>query len=298
MTEPIIILGFGRSGTTWLSDIISKSLSGLVLFEPLHPEVFPKSAECCYHNGSDPAMVDVIDNQLKASLKGENTNKWLLRNHISARLEDVSEGFVDRLWNECDLIGFKCIRGNFMIPHFYKNYSTKIVFIKRHPCAVVSSLINRKRFWEEYGFNFHVEKFFKETINSGVYDFLNKEYLSDLYKSLDEDYLRMTFIWAVSHKIVTHDLKRLNLPIFSYEDFYLRPFEAVRNLYAFLGCPDKKIHPSYLFTPSMLTLKTFHEFSGSEKFATEDNMRVFWEKTVSLEMETEILSLVEKIKKS
>lgn len=296
MNDPIIILGFGRSGTTWISDIVSKCLGGLMLFEPLHPEVYTNAKNSCYHNASDESLVQEMDSFLEDCMKGRIDNKWLLRNHISASLEEVSPNYVDTIWNECNVLGFKAIRGNFMIPHFYENYSHKIVFIKRHPCAVASSLMNRKRFWEEFGLDFHTKKFFEETIDSEKYEYLNASRLHEIYDDLDEDYLRMIFLWTVTHIIVENDLQRLNLPIFHYEDFYTRPFESVRNLCEYLGKPNINVHPSYLFTPSMLTLKTHHEFSGNDDFASPGNSRVFWEKTIDIEKENKIMALIEKIK--
>ena len=294
LENPIIILGFGRSGTTWISDIISKTLGGLILFEPLHPAVYDNAKGACYHNGSKADIVTDVLNHLDACLLGDIKDKWLLRNHISSSLEKVSQLYVDNIQEHCEVIGFKAIRGNFMIPKLVERYDAKIVYVKRNPIAVASSLINRSRFWEEFGFDFHEDKFIKETL-SGNYNFFDEEEMIALYKSLDKQYLKNTFIWALSNRIVERELTQLGLPIFDYEDFYTKPYLTTKKLCDYLGRPDISLHPSYLFTPSMLTLKTFHEYSTEDNLASNDNLRVFWEKNFKLEQEKEITDLVKKI---
>ena len=295
--EPIMILGFGRSGTTWVSDIISKSIGGTILFEPMHPEslTLSRSKEYCYYAGDDPKMLSDLHDHFKAMHKGDDRNKWLLRNHIGANLESVSQAYIDSIWDNCTILGSKIIRGNFQIPWIYKNISKKIVFIRRHPCSVISSLLNRNRFWEEYGFPFHEKKFLSETLDNSKYAHLKLKELYPLYSSLEEDWEKMTFIWAVSHKIITHDLEQLNIPIFDYEDLYLNPYVTTKKMLDYLGHTDVTLHPSYIFTPSMLTLKTFHEFSDNTDYVGNAGFRIFWKNTLDLNQENRILTITEKV---
>lgn len=289
--EPVIILGFGRSGTTWISDIVSKSLGGMILFEPLHPEVCPLSKEFCYHTNDKPSLTQEIEKHINLCLGKQISNKWLLRNHISVNLEDASSKFVEDIWTNCEIIGLKSIRANFMIPWVYRNISKRIVFVKRHPCAVIASLVRRKRFWEEYGFDFHIKKFFEEVVFNEKYTFLDKSLLTDIFNDLNDDYEKMMFLWTISHIIVEKDAENLNIPIFSYEEFYLKPYENSKRLLEYLGHEKPKIHPSYIFTPSMLTLKTHHEFSDSESFVESKDISVFWKDTLSKSQVERINSL-------
>jgi len=289
--EPIIILGFGRSGTTWISDIVSKSLGGLVLFEPFHPEVFKIAKESCYHNASNKNLLKEIKTHTKEFLSKKQNNKWLIRNHLSSNLEQVNADYANAIWENCEIIGYKSIRQNLMIPWLYENVSSKIVFIKRDLLSVISSILKRKRFWEEFGFDFHEEKFLYEIFESDTFPFLKKDFLLTTYKSLKEDYLKMTFIWVITHQIVEHDLQKLNLPIFNYSSFYETPYKATQDLLNYLGCKNKSLHPSYIFTPSMLTLKTFHEFTPKEKL----NNQNFWSTSLSSKQAKEITVLQEKL---
>ena len=291
--EKIIILGFGRSGTTWISDIVSKMCGGLILFEPFHPEVYNKAKEACYHNGQNPELLNDIYTHTSKFDKKEISNKWLLRNHLAQNLNDVNDHFVNEVWNNCDVIGYKSIRQNFLIPELYENVSSKIVFLKRDILSVISSLIRRERFWEEFGFDFHKDKFIKETLDSTKYPFLKTTELRNLFDSLNEDYLKMTFLWVLTHVIVEQDLKKFNLPLFHYKDFYLDPYNTAKKLGRYLGLSGENIHPSYIFTPSMLTLRTFHK---DENFnAEKKDLSIFWENTITIEMKDKILDLEKNI---
>ena len=285
--NPIVILGFGRSGTTWLSDIISKAVGGLILFEPFHPEVCAFAKAYCYHNGSDKEILEKGALHLQDSFDKKKSNKWLIRNHLSSSLEEVSDEFVSQVWSECAVIGYKAIRQNFMIPWVYANISKNIVFVKRDLLSVVSSLIKRKQFWKEFGFEFHEKKFFTEVLISNRYAFFDSTKLTTIYNGLQDDYLKMAFLWIVTHYVAEYDLKRLGIPYFKYEDLYLDPYKTTNKILSHIGHEDVTLHPSYLFTPSMLTLRTFH----TESFDKSWDMEFFWKDTLSKDMISSLLRL-------
>lgn len=289
--NPIIILGFGRSGTTWISDIVSKSLGGLILFEPFHPEVFEHSKECCYHNGSDASIIAKVQLQIDEVLTKKNSNKWLIRNHLPTTLNETCPTLVNKIWDNCDITGYKAIRQNLMIPYLYQNVSERIVFVKRDMLSVLASLVRRKRFWEEYGFDFHESKFIKEVFDTEMFSYLNKNGLLELYKSLDQDFLKMAFIWVVTHEIAERDLKELGLPIFSYEEFYETPYKATFKLLDYLGHSDIKPHPTAIFAPSKLTFREFNRKNMEGEIDTSH----FWKDTFSKEQIDDIFTLKKQI---
>ncbi len=286
--SPIIILGFGRSGTTWVSDIVSKMLGGLILFEPFHPAVYQKADIALYQNGLDKQLLKDTKAFTTEFLSKKVQNKWLLRNHLSSNLDEVNTQFVNEVWSNCDVIGYKSIRQNFIIPELYESVSKRIVFLKRDLLSVIGSLLRRERFWEEFGFPFHEEKFLKETLYSSKYNYLDKKGLINLYNGLQEDYLKMTFIWVLSHIIVEDDCKKLNIPIFYYKDFYLDPYNTAQQLASYLN-EKVSLHPSYIFTPSMLTLRTFHKTEDQQ--ISEKSLEKFWVNTLSSTMVSAINEL-------
>jgi hypothetical protein len=122
------VFGAGRSGTTWLAQIIAAA--GLeLIFEPLHTT---EVAECggwrplplFYRAGDTFPWPDVFDR----AIKGEIRSEWTVRDNPGARRKVI-----------------KFIRANLMIEWILENYDILPVFIIRNPLAVVASM--REQGW-------------------------------------------------------------------------------------------------------------------------------------------------------
>ena len=277
LSESIVVLGFGRSGTTWLSDIISKSLGGMLLFEPLHPAVFDRSTEYCYRSEFNKEQSEYLQLFLEAVLSGASEHRWLIRNHVGSPLHEISEEYIRYVWANSGVIGFKSIRANFMVDWFADRQVQKIVYMYRHPLAVIASIIRRSRFWEEYGWPFHWEAFVDRIPVELKAESSISNVLADLEGTVDQ----IAFMWGVTHRYVSGKLEAMGLPVFRYEDFYNKPFVAVRELLAYLGIDDPALHPSYIFTPSMLTHRTSHEFLTSFDTDSTIDHTVFWQNEIT-----------------
>ncbi len=288
LQRPIVVLGFGRSGTTWISDIISKTLGGLLLFEPLHPQVCDFATAACYTDASDPVLASHLEEHLCAIFSGRERHKWLLRNHLFTPLQDVSDAFVDAIWRECQVIGFKEIRANFLIDWLVRRYDARIVYIARHPCAVIASLRRRPNFWKELGWDTH-RRLFSERVLP-----LSPEggRWATLLDNARPDLEQQTAMWAATHALATRQLQQRGLPIFYYEDFYEQPFAATRNLLHYLGHPTHAIHPAHLFVPSMTTLRTVHGLTATETTYAEHGESLFWDDVLSQAEVTNIMDIV------
>ncbi|WP_339784421.1 MAG: hypothetical protein ACMVP2_11260 [Imperialibacter sp.] len=293
--QPILILGFGRSGTTWMSDIISKSLGGLILFEPMHPEVLSFAKHACYSSGLNDEMNNQLSKHLKSCLCKEVDNRWLIRNHLSANLQEVNEKYVEMIWRESDIIGMKLIRGNFMIPWLYQNVSKRIIYLEREVKSVVASILKRPQFWMEFGFDFHYHKFTAEVIN-GKYRFLwNEKEMKSLLEGLEFEYEKITVMWALTSIVANYELGKLGIPVYSYEELYKDPYKVTREILTNLSGRNVAIHPSYIFTPSMLTHKTSHDLRIEDSFFHEADVSVFWRERITNAQSTRIDYIMNRI---
>ncbi|MCF6158859.1 MAG: hypothetical protein E3K32_09875 [wastewater metagenome] len=277
MQSIIVILGFGRSGTTWLSDVISKKMGGLILFEPFHPSVTNCSSQFAYSHISQEKDSKLLEGFLNDVLNKRHKRKWLLRNHIPVSLDEVTDDFQDTVWQECNILGFKEPRASFLISWLQKNFNAKIVFIVRHPCAVIASIKKRVNFWEEFGWSQNYKMFLQKTIFSE--SFHNHEIINyiDVVENARTDIEKMSVMWSITHSVAIEELERLSIPIFHYEDFYYAPFLFFRNLFAYIGYSGSNLHPSYFFTPSMTTVKTLHGLYNYEGKFVEKGASLFWE---------------------
>ncbi|MCX7853788.1 MAG: sulfotransferase [Caldilineales bacterium] len=275
--RPIVILGFGRSGTTWLSDIVSKVLGGLILFEPLHPQVCAFAADVCYatHPTADTSRQLAV--YLNEVLSGIHRHRWLLRNHLFTPLEEVSQAYVDMVWNECPILGFKEIRANFLLDWLIDHFDARVVFIIRHPCAVLASLRRRPRFWEEFGRERHYRMFWERVVAGQPEARKRVRSRQGVIAAACTDLEKQAVMWALTTDLVARQLERRGLPIFRYEDFYEEPFTATRRLLAYLGEPAPRLHPAHLFVPSMTTLRTTHGLLRTENDYAVHGERLFWQ---------------------
>ncbi len=266
---PIVIMGFGRSGTTWVSDIVSKSLGKIILFEPFHPAVFEYADYFCYRTVDTPKWSEILKEHTKAAVSKKLKNRWLLRNHLNSPLEEISEDHLDYVWSNVSVAGLKTIRQNFNIEWWHNEMGARILFVIRHPLAVISSITQRSRFFYEFGWDFHWTHFLNRTL--GDLEFAQKvKYIAqgcDLYEQ------KIAFMWSVTHIAALNSTNWLGIIPIYYEDLYSDPFGGASECLKLIG-EEKTIHPSYLFTPSMLTMKTAHPFLSAGSY--QKLPKAFW----------------------
>jgi len=127
---PIVIFGAGRSGTTWLAEIIAAA--GLeLIFEPLNEQEVPEATEfrrsVCFLDASDPP--EPWAPLFSSIFHGEIRNPWTLRAGTQGNRKLI-----------------KFIRANFVIDWLLRYFHFLPVFIIRNPLAVVASLLTEG--WE------------------------------------------------------------------------------------------------------------------------------------------------------
>ncbi len=276
MKTPIVVLSFGRSGSTWISDIISKNLGGLLLFEPLHRETCPFPQEVCYSDGFAPELDASLHTFLQAILAGKDRNRWLLRNHLFTPLAAVSQDYVDMVWDETPVLGFKEIRATYMIDWLIQRMDAKVVYLVRHPAAVIASLRRRKNFWNDLGFEVHWQLFMEHVVQNSRHQAVLAPHLGRIARASTRIQQEAT-MWAVAHKLAIQTLARHHLPYFRYEDFYQQPFATTRHLISYVGGNAAAIHPAHIFVPSMTTIRTVHGLTASESDFAAKGWRIFWD---------------------
>lgn len=285
MEKPIAIFGFGRSGTTWLSDIISKSLGEIILFEPFHPSVWNQAESNCYRTNNDLDYHQKYQTHLDACYSKQIKNPWLLRNHVGVNPLEFSESFINMVWSNSKISGFKTIRGNHLMSHFEMDHNC--IYIVRHPLSVLASILKRPRFFEEFGWNFHRQEFFKRAIKHQVFNHESLPNMDGLSKTEI-----IAAMWTISTIIAFEDIEKYNIPFVYYEDLYTKPYDETKELLINLGYENKNLHPSYLFTPSMLTLKTAHNFDKKGDEFVNAGPKAFWKDTFSEREEMKLIDFI------
>jgi hypothetical protein len=278
--SPVIILGFGRSGTTWLADIVSKMIGNLILFEPLHPSVISASDALSYSRPRADQRAPELHQHLTFVLDKQRKLPWLLRNHLPVHVNDADPYFMEYLWQFCDIAGFKEIRMNFMIPWLMERQMGSVLFIVRDPRAVISSILRRDNFWE-FGW-------------PGTYELMVSNLLDDpaladhpiqrhaAFIRGPRSYVeRIAIMWALTHAVALDDARRHGVPVVRYENLYRQPFEVTRQIAEWLGLGAISIHPSYLFAPSLTTNKAFKSIFDTATNGNGGDLSFFWRDALS-----------------
>jgi len=282
--RPIAILGFGRSGTTWVSDIVSTCLGGLILFEPMFPTALESASAYCYADVSETDSRRTLEQHFNAILAEENHAPWLLRNHVKHPLDQVDPAFLDRIWAECRIVGFKEIRANFMIDQLAGDWGYRTLFVLRHPCAVISSPKGRPWFWKGDfdSFEIHLVMFDERVLKNPKYaepfSGIDTKRIIETGSQIEKEAL----IWAATHKVALAALARTGTPLLYYEDLFADPFSYSRELLeAVTGDASRLLHPAYIFTPSMVTLKTSHDLYFADNSIHEAGPSFFWKERLT-----------------
>ncbi len=132
----LIIAGSGRSGTTWLAELLNNIPNSVLIFEPLNIDANPKldNSEFNVNKYLDPGEVSQVDyNFFENLFRLSFLCKW------DTKFISIFDVF------KVDYYIIKFIRANLIINWLSEKFPIKKpIFIIRHPCAVVSSLLKFK----------------------------------------------------------------------------------------------------------------------------------------------------------
>jgi hypothetical protein len=161
--QSVLVFGSGRSGTTWVQDVLAEANGFGTLFEPLHPEAVRGArdfANLYLRPGEDaPALKGFMDQVMSGTLKSiwatlrarpdrlspsaKNLGSWKAIRYTKAAYVQASR----RWWHNRRFAGrpriIKFIRANLMLEWLIREYGLKSALIVRHPCAVLSSVLRR-----------------------------------------------------------------------------------------------------------------------------------------------------------
>lgn len=207
----ILIAGIGRSGTTWLEEIVNYNNSYRIMFEPFRNVKVDILRKWNYHQ-----YIRTDDNQEKylipASkiLNGNLRNRWV--DHSNKKII-TNKRIV------------KAIRANLFLKWIRKNFpEIPIIYIIRHPCAVANSKIMLG--WEEDIKNYLLQKDLMEDFLEPFKDHTVK--VSDLFEI-------KILIWCIENYVVFKQFKKGDILVVFYESLCLNAQREINRIFTFLG---------------------------------------------------------------
>lgn len=262
LKSTILIDGVGRSGTTWLAEILSIVLKYRIIFEPFNPRDVELFKDFDYKEYIPPDLRnDKYYAIFKKILSGKIRNKHVDQDNRVF----LPKGRV-----------VKSIRASFFLKWIKNNFpEIPIIFIIRHPCATTYS---RSRLgWSEN----ELELLLKQ--DSLINDHL-KPYLS-VIRNAESLIQKNACIWCIQNLLVSKTMETNDYCITTYEELYTNPELEIKKILRYIGI-EKKVNAQRL--KNRVSLQTFK----NSMLITESNPLSAWKTKLKKEEITEILNIV------
>lgn len=226
-----LVAGFGRSGTTWVQDVLAEANKLRPVFEPLHPLHIPGAAaharRYVAEGDEEPELYQLLStyfyrpfHSLWADYRvvrrrllpapGALLSPARLRRTVSYARTSQEHLLLYRKKRRRPERLLKCVRANMMLGWIRRRFDARIVFLIRHPAAVVLSQMRALRSWRP-----------QQTV---------EQYRQDekLLAQLDEptrrllfgplsDFEALTLAWCIENTVALRQAAAGNIPVVHYE---------------------------------------------------------------------------------
>jgi hypothetical protein len=263
--KSIMVAGTARSGTTWLASIIASQIPCRVMFEPFQSEMVAQFRDFHYFQYMRPHE--------------PNAQLWAFCTKVFTG--GIRHRWIDRevsiLFPKYRLI--KEIRANLFLQWIHTNFpEVPLVFIVRHPCAVVSSRLHLK-----WATDADIAPMLAQ--QHLVNDFLSDTI--DMIRSASTDEEKHAIIWCISNLVPIQQFGAGQLNVVFYEHLCLQPEIEIPNLFRAIGHLYQRSVFDSVSKPSTTSSKVSAVVTGQNKV-----MR--WRKELSSQQIDCVLNVVEK----
>jgi len=259
-----MVAGTGRSGTTWLAEIIRSQVPCRLMFEPFNPRKVSAYRSFNYFQYMRP----------------EETNAELRKYCLTVFTGNIRDPWIDRdvsvLRPQSRLI--KDIRANLMLRWLCREFpSIPVVFLVRHPCAVVSSRM--KLAW---------------ATDSDIAPLLGQprlveDHLADkirVFERAKTPEEKHALVWCVSNLVPLRQFGAGELTTVFYENLCANPSQEIDRIFRRLGHPYDASVFGRLHQPSMMSSQGSAVVTGDDRIAG-------WQKELSPRQIRAVLGVVE-----
>jgi hypothetical protein len=214
----LYVAGGGKSGTTWIAEILNYRNEYRYMWEPLTPPFVPmfshlRRGQYLRPDNCDPRYRE----PLEALFTGRVRHRWI--DHLNCT-PVASRRLI------------KDIHANLLLKWVHANLpGIRIVYVIRHPLAVIVSRMDTAPVARQHNFDPVLERFLEQ--EDLVADFLGP--FADAIRSASTLIEQHAFWWCIENYVPLHQFKHGEIhPVF-YERLRWVPAEEIPPLAAFLG---------------------------------------------------------------
>lgn len=210
--QTVFLAGTGRSGTTWVEEIINSRNNFRIMFEPFHSK-----------------RVDLFQNwNYRQYIRcDDRKNKFLkpAKMILSGQIEHDWIDIVKQKNSSSEKLLIKDIRAQLFLKWIKCNFQEiPIILLLRHPCAVANSKL--KLDWGS-----HLDDFLLQ-------EELMSDYLSpfkDEIKSVESMFEKHVFMWCIENYIPLKQFNKGEILVIFYENLCVDPQNEIKKLFSFIG---------------------------------------------------------------
>lgn len=222
----VFLAGSGRSGTTWVENIINHDNGYRIMFEPFHSRKVPLVSQWNYRQYIRPGnRAEKFLQPATAILSGSIRNAWIDKFN---RRKLVTRRIV------------KDIRANFFLRWIKENFpQIPIVLLLRHPCAVADSKIR-------LGWETHLENCLEQAdlMQDHLRPFQQKiQATEDLFE-------KHIFMWCIENYVPLRQFAEGEIKVVFYEDLCVQPDQTSKELLEWVGARYSPDIMDIIRTPS------------------------------------------------
>lgn len=230
-SNTIVLAGSGRSGTTWLANVIAADLSFRTIFEPFDARHVPEAGAAgvslrpyCSVGEKCPELYAFT----RLALAGKLRNRWvdqqglrLRRFHKFGTLR-LHQLWLPRFWSW--RLVLKTVRATLLLEWIDANFHPPIVYLIRHPAAVVTSRCR-------LGWETHLELFLSQP--KLMHDYLSR--YRGTIESAKTEVQKHTIMWCVENLVPLERLSYHDWIFCTYEYLYIEPLKEICQILSRLG---------------------------------------------------------------
>jgi hypothetical protein len=262
--KSIVIAGTARSGTTWLADIIASQVPCRIMFEPFHSKQVEAFRQFHYFQYARPGdRNEDLWSYCHQVLTGAIRDKWIDRQ-------------VEHLFPRYRVI--KAIRASLFLKWMNDRFpEVKLLFIMRHPCAVVLSRMQLGWATDTDIDPFLAQRELLEDHLASRMDVIERA------KTVEEKH---AVIWCISNLVPLSQFEQDGLNVVFYEHLCVQPKAEVPEGFRAIGLPYRDDVFEHMQRPSTTTVPTSAIVTGEDKVT-------HWKGALSSEQIDRIFSIVQ-----
>ena len=239
INSPIVLAGSGRSGTSWLLDVLAVDKNLRPIFEPLHVKHVPNAKNLwdlylragCENAALEQHFYNVFEKRTEQAWftwmhcrVGHNVPNWSKPLAIMANAKNF------RFWARRRIA--KVIKANLCLDWLQHKFAIKLIFMRRHPGGVLASRL--KMNW-----NPDLDHYLKQPR-------LHHDFLADkthLFKEAENRRgKRLALLWCIENCVPQFLIREglIDVKVATYEDIVVNPEYQFKELFNYVGYDNRQ----------------------------------------------------------